>query len=404
MKLLGILGILATSGLFGVWLSKPSAFFKEQSPPGVLELAIAKRHSCLIYADHRRLACYGHNDFGQSLGANPTGQIFQTPTPVLTADQKPLDHVTQVSLGEDFTCVLQQNEQVSCFGKTAGGRLGHRPLKGPSSPPKLVQKADGQPLAGVSALASGTNHSCAIVADAFGADHDGIFCWGSNEYGQLGLASKKIQASEVARPIPLTQSYQTTWRHIASGDHHSCALSRSDELYCWGRGDHGQLGLSTLAHGFQPQKVPLPTENLIEKLALGSNHSCALTHEGELYCFGKNHHGQLAAAPHPRFIFRPHRLFAKTSFVFTDIAAGGNQTCGTTEKQTLCFGEHHQGVSEYSLAFLHGLSAGGGQGCGLLKGAAYCVGKLGFQSHEQDGGLVTKPTLLPVAGLWEGQK
>ena len=87
-------------------------------------------------------------------------------------------------------------------------------------------------LAGIAALAAGDGHTCAL------AKAGDAMCWGSNARGQLG------DGSTVDRPLPATIPQLQGWvASIAAGGQHTCALEGVDGwVYCWGANDYGQLG------------------------------------------------------------------------------------------------------------------------------------------------------------------
>jgi alpha-tubulin suppressor-like RCC1 family protein len=78
-------------------------------------------------------------------------------------------------------------------------------------------------------LSAGSDHTCALLQDGT------VRCWGSNSYGELGVAG----ASGAALRQPMfTQSVKA----ITAGDQHNCAILADDSVACWGRGTWGQLG------------------------------------------------------------------------------------------------------------------------------------------------------------------
>ncbi len=81
---------------------------------------------------------------------------------------------------------------------------------------------------------------------------------------------------------------------VACGAHHSTAISRKGELYAWGLGCHGELGLGR----WGPIELALPRQCSspsvrIVSVACGANHTLAIAESGTLWSCGKNRHGQL---------------------------------------------------------------------------------------------------------------
>ena len=74
---------------------------------------------------------------------------------------------------------------------------------------------------------------------------------------------------------------------IASGGGHSCVVSIAGEVWCWGFGGNRQLGNNSLANQTEPVQVQgLPGP--VTQVALGGNHSCAITESQQLWCWGWN--------------------------------------------------------------------------------------------------------------------
>ena len=97
-------------------------------------------------------------------------------------------------------------------------------------------------IVGGSALESitaGGHHTC-------GLDGDAIYCWGDNDFGQLGVpggdSSSLVRVSLAAQQI------------TAGGDH-TCALS-DGRVFCWGNNAESQIG--DRPTGYEPMLVPIP--------------------------------------------------------------------------------------------------------------------------------------------------
>ncbi|KYG61000.1 hypothetical protein AZI85_08545 [Bdellovibrio bacteriovorus] len=129
-----------------------------------------------------------------------------------------------------------------------------------------------------STLAANTNHSCGIVSGK-------LYCWGKNEHGELGVGDN------LPRLIPTEVNGMSSGvTEVQVGLNHTCAI-KSNTLYCWGDNTFGQLGNGLNSSTYLPVQVSgLPT--LYGSISLGSHHSCVIT-SGGTYCWGRNSHGQL---------------------------------------------------------------------------------------------------------------
>lgn len=139
-------------------------------------------------------------------------------------------------------------------------------------------------------------------------DHS-LFCWGRNSDGNIGDGTTNDRTGPVAVSGP-GNVLATSTRSVTAGDGVTCAVTTGNDLYCWGLNDQGQVGTGVVAGGvacqpgsgrephdcvISPTKILGPGNVLDHKVArasAGFDHTCALTTEGELYCWGTNQYGQ----------------------------------------------------------------------------------------------------------------
>jgi alpha-tubulin suppressor-like RCC1 family protein len=190
------------------------------------------------------------------------------------------------------------------------------------------------PGIGRTVIALGTGHTCALTATG------GVKCWGANGSGQLG------DGTTTARTIPVDVSGLTSGvAAIAAGDSHSCALTTAGSVKCWGMNFIGQLGDGTTTARTIPVDVSGLTSG-VAAIAAGSYYTCALTATGGVKCWGANNQGQLgdnsAIDATPRTI--PVDVSGLTSGVAAIAAAGQGHTCAlTTAGGVKCWGSNQFG-------------------------------------------------------------
>jgi len=80
--------------------------------------------------------------------------------------------------------------------------------------------------------------------------------------------------------------------HVAAGAGHTCAIQKDGKVVCWGGNEVGQLGAGQLG-GVSLKPKPVQGLPSASRLALGAGHSCALTLDGKVFCWGFNSAGQL---------------------------------------------------------------------------------------------------------------
>ena len=103
-------------------------------------------------------------------------------------------------------------------------------------------------------------------------------------------------------PVEVELPFGTRILAIAAGARHSAFITEQKELYMFGLGAHGQLGLGEECtdRAFKPEKVDIGPKNQVENVALGDTHSLILTTRGYLMSTGANDKYQLGISPDKR--------------------------------------------------------------------------------------------------------
>jgi len=145
---------------------------------------------------------------------------------------------------------------------------------------------------GATSVASGWYHTCVITTTG------DVRCWGRNNYGQLGQGNTvTIGDDELPNVIPAVNIGEAKAQTLVAGEFHTCALVNGGKVRCWGRSNVGQLGLAStnsIGDNEQPWSVSdVPLGATAEALAAGRDHTCALVAGGKVRCWGGNTHGQL---------------------------------------------------------------------------------------------------------------
>lgn len=138
-------------------------------------------------------------------------------------------------------------------------------------------------------VVAGGQHSCVLTAN------DGVKCWGDNYYGQLGDGTMTNRTTPVnVSGLGSGVSAIAAGGSQASGSH-TCALSSDGGVKCWGRNTYGQLGDGTTTDRTAPVNVS-GLGSGVSAIATGGLHACALTSAGAVKCWGYNSSGQLGDA------------------------------------------------------------------------------------------------------------
>ncbi|XP_060528037.1 uncharacterized protein LOC132703033 [Cylas formicarius] len=184
-----------------------------------------------------------------------------------------------LSCGYEHAAVIR-NTSVYTMGVSSAGCLGMGPLLTHTSPPRLVNTLRDLKVIALS-ISCGRKHTI-CAADC------GVYAWGSNVYGQLGLGN---HVYESPYPQILTALSSVKVIDISAGQYHSIALTSDGKVYTWGWGIHGQLGHGNCDTEFLPKLLDF--DQPAKQVAAGHAHSLILTCDGKLYGFGSNVFGQL---------------------------------------------------------------------------------------------------------------
>lgn len=177
---------------------------------------------------------------------------------------------------EPLPCLRRYCNRLSkCWGSNSKGQMG----LGGLTPSTVLAPIDVPDLStGVTAVAVGHGHSCAVV-------NGGVKCWGHGELGQLGITPAVNSYSPVV--VPGLESGVTG---VSSGFYHNCA-STSSGVKCWGYNNTGSLG-----NGLSSEITPLvATQGLsgrVSSLDMGMYHSCAID-DDVAKCWGSGASGAI---------------------------------------------------------------------------------------------------------------
>jgi alpha-tubulin suppressor-like RCC1 family protein len=126
------------------------------------------------------------------------------------------------------------------------------------------------------------SHTCALTTSG------GVRCWGMNAVGQLG------DGTTIGCSTPPSKDALTGVQAVALGAAHTCALMMSGGVRCWGNNRFGQFGNGTVGPpNYNPTPPSLDVLTGVQAIAGGGSHSCALTLLGSVVCWGYNGFGEV---------------------------------------------------------------------------------------------------------------
>ena len=281
---------------------------------GISAISVGRDHTCALTTEGG-VECWGNLGYYQS---------DESPVPVVVAGLS--SGVSAISAGEDYTCALTTSGAVQCWGYNYYGELGNNSTNASYGVPVAVTGLS----SGVSAIAAGESHACALMTAG------GVQCWGDGLDGDLGNGLTAQSDTPVA-----VASLSSDISAIAAGGAHTCALTTSGGVQCWGDNQYGQLGNDSTINS----SLPVPVMGLssgVSAIAAGLYHTCALTMSGGVLCWGDNEVGELGNESTTNSSV-PAAVMGLSSRV-TAIAAGFYHTCAlTTSGGVECWGINSHG-------------------------------------------------------------
>ena len=279
------------------------ASFQFKIQPQVSAIAAGTTHTCALTVDNGgSILCWGQNDKG-ALGTNSTehlgDDINEMGSGLYTAGALHGstvfgNPVTEIFASFNNTCIKDTAGDIHCWGENRNGSLGlgHGNIIGDdeSLSSGNTRVFDGGSVT-VNDFDLGINHSCAII-------DNGLKCWGDNSFGQLGTEGTTSSTSPGA-DIDING---LTPLKVAVGLYFTCVIRDNtvDDVVCFGKNEYGQLGLDhTKSIGDQPGEMgtnllTVDLQGLVPvDIKAGSESVCILSADDKLYCWGRNHKGQL---------------------------------------------------------------------------------------------------------------
>lgn len=233
-----------------------------------------------------------------------------------------------LSTGGYHSCIIATTDKsIRCWGANAYGQLGDGTQKNRATP-ILVALPHGR---SAKQLTAGTSHTCAIL------DNDSVYCWGSNQSGQIGNGSS---ATLFSTPTAVSLPQGRTARHISAGATHTCAVLDNGRAYCWGDNVTGQLGDGTKQKRTTPTLVALPNGRSAKRISAGTEYTCAILDDDKAYCWGLNKAGQLGDGT-TQIRYLPVQVGLPQGSTVRQLSARYTHTCAILNNNTAyCWGEN----------------------------------------------------------------
>jgi alpha-tubulin suppressor-like RCC1 family protein len=156
----------------------------------------------------------------------------------------------------------------------------------------------------------------------------------------LGCADGPTPTDPHSQPIEATAEAVTplVFRQISAGSSHTCGVTTDDLLYCWGYNEYGSVGDGTTTRRLKP--VPVAGGRMYRQVSAGVDFTCALTTGDRAFCWGTNSGdggGQLGDGSRVNSRLRPVAVLG--GHAFRQVTAGLYHACAVgTDDRAWCWG------------------------------------------------------------------
>jgi len=242
----------------------------------------------------------------------------------------------QITSGGSHTCAVTNNK-IYCWGSNEYGQLGNNSVTN-SRIPVSVDMTGVLNGKTVTAISAGTNNTCAIANNL-------AYCWGYNGIVQPVINTTAFNVVPTAIDTSGVLNGKTVTA-ISAGDYATCAIANG-QAYCWGFNADGELGNNTTTGSAVPVAVNIAgvlSGKTVTAISAGDYHTCAIAN-GQAYCWGYNGDGEFGNTNYtdslvPVAVNIAGVLSGKT---VTAISAGNSHTCAIANNQAYCWGANWDG-------------------------------------------------------------
>jgi alpha-tubulin suppressor-like RCC1 family protein len=287
------------------------------------------------------MALYGGIGDAQTAANRTTAWTTKPAVGVTTAIAIVGGYLQTCALLDNGTVGNTTDDTIKCWGWDVYGSQAQGSKTSIRSTPVTVLTGVATPLTGVTSLAGGYNHTCAIASGT-------VYCWGSNNFGQLGENTTTTERL-YATSIPSITNAVTVY----AGNGFTCVLKSDGSVTCFGMNTSGQLGDGTLTSRYTLYDnvggFLSANGNGVVHMALGSYNSCFVLSTGSVYCTGTDGSGMQGNGVIGAVATTPVLIPGITSA--TEVTAPNFAVCALLSDQTVkCWGEDASGETAQGFA------------------------------------------------------
>ena len=304
-------------------------------------ISSGENHSCALNRSGQ-VYCWGFGFLGdgKDVGISLRPVFVETitggdPTGGDPTGGDPLPEIAQISVGIEHTCAVTVEEgKVLCWGEGSQGQLGNGGSNDKLRPKYVLQKSDSEILSNIVQVSAGSGHTCAVNKS------NAVFCWGTNDNWKLGQGASSSGEAKARKIL----THLITATQVSAGREHTCAIQTNSKVACWGNGAKGQFGRGSSNTNSTGVPTTIPNLNNVVQISAKGDHTCVLNTDSKVLCWGNNEYGQTGRPVSDSIIWTPQVVRGNNGNGnllnnIIEVSAGEDHTCARkTNSTSVCWG------------------------------------------------------------------
>lgn len=282
-------------------------------PTDAVDIAVGHEHACAL-STAGDVSCWGNNAQG-AVGPFPLEVTPASPVPLPLA-------ATAIGAGGGFSCATLVDGTTHCWGLTPTFHLNMGGNLADFAMPTAVDA-----LSPAVEVAGAFEHACVRL------ESGAVQCWGNSRWSKLG-AGEPVVMNDFRSPITVTGIDDAT--RLLSVPNRNCVIRPTGALLCWGQNVERRPEVPGMDVD-DATPVAVAAGEAFSDLSLGSDHSCGITLDGHLLCWGNNEQGQLGHGDTTAQL-DPQQASVSDAIA---IASGGSHACAVVASgKVFCWGNN----------------------------------------------------------------
>ncbi|XP_056850563.1 ultraviolet-B receptor UVR8 isoform X2 [Raphanus sativus] len=240
----------------------------------IVSVTCGADHTVAYSESRSEVYSWGWGDFGR-LGHGNSSDLF-TPLPIKALHGV---RIKQIACGDSHCLAVTMEGEVQSWGRNQNGQLGLGDTED-SLVPRKIQAFEAEKM---SMVACGWRHTISVSYSG------ALYTYGWSKYGQLGHGDLEDHLI----PHKLEALGNNVISQISGGWRHTMALTSDGKLYGWGWNKFGQVGVGDNIDQCSPVQVRFPDDQKVVQVSCGWRHTLAVTERNNVFAWGRGTNGQL---------------------------------------------------------------------------------------------------------------